>query len=298
MFFAVCSLTLPRLSLQPKIIDAILYNGEPSLQLRLELLGDVVDEFLVVEAATTFSGLAKPFLYTDRHASVLEPYRHKLTVMIVDSFPEPPEDDLKRLLPRYWTSEDSVLSWFREQHQRDLIAPYVTDKYKDQPFVLLVCDADEIPQPHVVQHMRRSPELYHTLETPTALQMSMFFYNFKWLRDHPWMSAFAVNNRGLRAIHGQLSVTRQQPIQYIPAAGWHLSYFTNAIDIARKLKSFSHTEFSGDSYTDLAMVQKCLKEGCNMLMPGPDSMQGMICWKLQASYVCTSRLSRGASVPW
>eukprot|EP00611_Tribonema_gayanum_P019278 TRINITY_DN3307_c0_g1_i3.p1 TRINITY_DN3307_c0_g1~~TRINITY_DN3307_c0_g1_i3.p1 ORF type:complete len:298 (+),score=24.95 TRINITY_DN3307_c0_g1_i3:153-1046(+) len=205
---------------EPKIIDAILYNGEPSLQLRLELLGDVVDEFLVVEAATTFSGLAKPFLYTDRHASVLEPYRHKLTVMIVDSFPEPSEDDLKRLQSRYWTSEDSVLSWFREQYQRDLIAPYVADKYKDQPFVLLVCDADEIPHPHVVQHMRRSPELYRTLETPTALQMSMFFYNFKWLRDHPWMSAFAVNDQGLRAIHGQLSVTRQHPSStYLQQAG-------------------------------------------------------------------------------
>src|SRR6185503_20943331 len=47
-----------------KIIDTILYNGEEDLfDLRYNILKDVVDEFVVAEAQTTFSGKPKELLF-------------------------------------------------------------------------------------------------------------------------------------------------------------------------------------------------------------------------------------------
>eukprot|EP00611_Tribonema_gayanum_P005658 TRINITY_DN1487_c1_g1_i2.p1 TRINITY_DN1487_c1_g1~~TRINITY_DN1487_c1_g1_i2.p1 ORF type:complete len:298 (+),score=29.00 TRINITY_DN1487_c1_g1_i2:370-1263(+) len=256
---------------RPKIIDTFLYNGEPALQLRLEMLNNVVDEFVIVEAATTFSGVPKPFLFTDQHAALLEPYRHKVTIIIVKSFPEPSDADLRDLRSRSYINEQSAPSWFREQHQRDLIAPYVAERYKGQQYVVLVCDADEIPNPDVLHRMRSSVDLYHALDVPTAMVMRMFYYNFSWLRFQHWPMAFAVNDQGLQAIQGKLAITRLLQMQHIDAAGWHLCYFFNAEGVARKLRSYSHTEYSGEKFTDVAMIRRCLREGCDILNAGSDT---------------------------
>ena len=45
---------------KPRIIDAFSYNGEiKALKLRLKELDDMVDNFVIVEALYTFSGLQK-----------------------------------------------------------------------------------------------------------------------------------------------------------------------------------------------------------------------------------------------
>ena len=57
-----------------KIIDLFIYNGEPVVELRLPYLGPYVDEVVVVEARTTFSGRAKPQLFVERDAGLFAPY--------------------------------------------------------------------------------------------------------------------------------------------------------------------------------------------------------------------------------
>lgn len=48
------------------VIDCVTYNGERELfDLRYNVLKDYVDEFIVVEAPTTFSGLPKPLYFKD-----------------------------------------------------------------------------------------------------------------------------------------------------------------------------------------------------------------------------------------
>ena len=60
------------------IIDTFPYNGELVTELRLKHLYGVVDEIMVVESRTTFSGKRKEFLYTDRDRKVFDPYMDKV----------------------------------------------------------------------------------------------------------------------------------------------------------------------------------------------------------------------------
>ena len=59
------------------IIDCILYNGEPIIELRLEYLYDIVDIFLIIEAGNTFCGKQKEYFF-EKYSSIFDKYRSKI----------------------------------------------------------------------------------------------------------------------------------------------------------------------------------------------------------------------------
>jgi hypothetical protein len=148
-----------------KIIDTILYNGEPILELRLKLLHDIVDEFVIVEARTTHSGVSKDELYIGKHAARLLPYEAKLTHIIIEDFPEPTELWISRQAERPYIVTSGLEHWYRENYQRDAAAEHIIAKCATERYIVMVCDADEIPKPSVVQALRG---MYADLDPPVA----------------------------------------------------------------------------------------------------------------------------------
>lgn len=61
-----------------RIIDTFPYNGEMVVELRLMHLYDAVDEFIVVESRSTFSGKHKDLLFVDRDREMFAPYFDKV----------------------------------------------------------------------------------------------------------------------------------------------------------------------------------------------------------------------------
>eukprot|EP00611_Tribonema_gayanum_P019279 TRINITY_DN3307_c0_g1_i4.p1 TRINITY_DN3307_c0_g1~~TRINITY_DN3307_c0_g1_i4.p1 ORF type:complete len:323 (+),score=42.90 TRINITY_DN3307_c0_g1_i4:153-1121(+) len=176
---------------KPKIIDIFMYNGEPLLELRLKLLYDVVDEFICVEARDVHSGARqKRGLYVEQYAEVLEPYRDKLTILIIEQFPTPDAGTLEALHTS-WTHilPESAQAWYRENYHRNYAADYVRSKYGDGAFVALVCDVDELPNPAIVREVRDSFTTYEKLSTPHHLVMEHYFYNFRWRYAEPFSNA-------------------------------------------------------------------------------------------------------------
>ena len=72
---------------QRKIIDCfIFYNELDMLTYRLNILNDIVDYFVLVEATHTFIGKEKPLFYQD-NKHLFEKFNHKIIHVIVDDFP-------------------------------------------------------------------------------------------------------------------------------------------------------------------------------------------------------------------
>ena len=72
------------------VIDVISFNGEfDLLEIRLNILSDYVDEFIIVEATTTFSGKDKP-LYYEKEKARYKKWEDKIKYHIVR-----PEDEEK-----------------------------------------------------------------------------------------------------------------------------------------------------------------------------------------------------------
>jgi Glycosyltransferase family 17 len=251
------------------VIDTFPYNGEPVLPLRLQLLQDTVDEFVLVEARQTHSGLQKDVLFTDLHRHLWEPYQHKVTILIIDQFPDPTQEALDLLLAANpYIHADSVTSWFKEAYQRDFAYNYIQQQYAEQSYVVIVSDVDEIPRPDIVKHTVAAPANYKLFDAPVHLEMDMFYYNFRWQHHTPWTHAFVVNDRGCRRLNGRLTAARGVPPESkIVASGWHASYFFATDGIIRKLRSFAHTEFGSEEFLDAQKIRQCLEQGCNILGP-------------------------------
>src|SRR3990167_11430504 len=73
------------------IIDAFHFNGEfDILEIRLNILDPIVDEFIICEAPTTFAGNPKP-LHFERQKERFKKWEHKIKYHVVDENYTPEE---------------------------------------------------------------------------------------------------------------------------------------------------------------------------------------------------------------
>lgn len=51
--------------------------------------------------------------------------------------------------------------------------------------------------------------------------------------------------------------------------GWHLSYYMGLADLARKLESFSHSEYDAPEFKAADHVLECIRTGRDLFNRGP-----------------------------
>ena len=245
-----------------KVIDCFGYNGEALALFRLAYLWDVVDEFIIVEAGETYAGQKKDALFLDKNAALLEPFAAKLTRLVIERFPTPTDAQIAHLT--HPSGKTDPHFWFREKYQRNLAMAYL--KTLPTPWVLLVCDMDEIPRRKFVSWLRRN---YDACTGGGRLQMAMFYYSSLWRKPGGWNHAYVINDQGF-GVH-TLDALRVSPIiaKIFDDVGWHLSYFMPREQIQRKIQGFAHQEFNSEAYYDLAWVDHCLRTGEDLFRRGP-----------------------------
>jgi hypothetical protein len=224
-----------------KIIDSFCYNGETLALFRMAYLWSVVDEFLVIEAKETHSGQVKPALFLDQNENLLRPFSSKLKRLVIDRFPTPTDIQIECLKP---SSKGDPVAWHREKYQRNYAIDYLRGPESQPPWILFVCDADEIPRRKMVSTMAGH---YDSLGEGCKLEMQTFYYSSQWIKPQKWYHAFVINDLGVR--QRNLDDLRIGPNirTTVLNAGWHLSYFMTKEEIHRKIQSFAHKEYNYDS---------------------------------------------------
>jgi len=223
-----------------QIVDTFCYNGDPIVELRLQLLYPVVDHFYIIESHQTFSGLSKPELYRDINKHVFEPYEDKITWIILDDIGD-------------------MNNWRYEAFQRNSVMSSIPKT--DSKTVLVVCDADEIPSPETIEKLRADPP-YEAV----SLEMYLFYYNFDRVYTDRWTNAYAIS---LDAVQNTLTRIRLGPkSKKIENAGWHCSYFFDIDNIIRKIESFLHQEYNSDYYKNRQHISDCIKNGSDLYKRG------------------------------
>ena len=121
-----------------KIFDAIHYNGEADiLEIRLNILDPIVDEFIIVEAPTTFSGNQKP-LYFEQQKERFKKWEHKIKYHVVDeNYSE--GDYLEAKHSKYTDGQER---WIHEYLQKEAIGKFLTHLNDDD--IVYIGDVDEI----------------------------------------------------------------------------------------------------------------------------------------------------------
>eukprot|EP00048_Salpingoeca_helianthica_P018579 m.242433 g.242433 ORF g.242433 m.242433 type:complete len:345 (+) comp25678_c0_seq1:37-1071(+) len=219
-------------NLNRKVWDAFPFGGELDiLDARLNELNEVVDRFVIVESAETFSGHRKP-LHFALHQDRFEKFKDKIVYVQLPDIP-PPEDR---------KSVEEQMAWRREQQKNGLFEGLRGAAEHD---LVIVSDVDEIPRAAVVRQLRMCEG--YTL--PVELHMTHFMYDFACPEQRLWFAAATrrakiVQKRQLTTVcdgawDGRACIEElqgnqnlglslfQQPTSVINA-GWHLAYFMPA----------------------------------------------------------------------
>jgi len=244
------------------IVDAIMYNGEPVVLVRLELLYPHVDRFYITESNMTHSGQDKP-LYSKVYKEQFTPYEDKITWLV---YQDPPKYNL--------TAKDT---WDREHLQRGFAVERIKQDVKDgvlpQEFVILNTDADELPNPAIIQEFQPGNSLYKkVVKKPLYLEMTWLCYNAKWQKATNWTLGHTLPGKLMVSGDFTLQSYRDHKIQkrlqrhVVPNAGWHLTYFLSVAEIKRKLESFAHQEYNKPRFKSPQHIENCIQKGKDLFL--------------------------------
>jgi beta-1,4-mannosyl-glycoprotein beta-1,4-N-acetylglucosaminyltransferase len=212
---------------KPKIYDCFpFFNEFDLLEIRLNELDGIVDEFVLVESTLTFSGKEKP-LYFNENKNLYEKFLHKITHII--------QDDAN-------TGADYAANWVREEAQRDKMMEVLAPKCQRLD-VIISSDLDEIPRASAV----RDYTLFHLKDGIMLLNQKYSYYflnnfteDYKWQegRIFPFYETEKYTLSKLRR-----GPTHHDRIAPLDNAGWHFSFLGDADRIRQKIEAFAHTEF-------------------------------------------------------
>jgi len=179
---------------------------------RMEYLKDVVDYFIIVESNLTFTGREKE-LYSRRNETILNELRsmNKIVEVIVDLSVVSNENNHGK------NDTDSAMNWDREIYLRNYALKIINQFTNNRKFILLVCDADEIPRK---EYVRRFPQMYDEIGNGMRLVMISTIYNFHWsyargfARDNNWYFPYIITDAGIRNRNASLQDMRVEQHRY------------------------------------------------------------------------------------
>jgi len=106
------------------------FNELDLLEIRLNVLNDVVDKFVLVEAGETHTGKPKPMHYAENKERFAA-FESKIIHIVIDRFPA------------------GHAAWWNENYQRNEIIRGLADAKPNDD--ILISDMDEIPNPEAIQ---------------------------------------------------------------------------------------------------------------------------------------------------
>ncbi len=213
------------------------FNELDILEIRLNVLKDVVDKFILVEATKTFQGKDKPLFYSENQRR-FERFSNKI-IHIVSNIPT-------------WIKPDADQHLYAiEAYQRDAIMHGLKDCSQDD--IVLLSDIDEIPNPEKILAYCETPGI-------KVFQQKLMYYflNMQCWSEPTWqgtrMGTYAdllnpAYDLPSHSNHLFVGFKKGSPAYFryckglrIKDGGWHFSYCGGAEAIIKKMKAISDTQ--------------------------------------------------------
>lgn len=236
------------------------FNELDLLEIRLNVLKDVVDRFVLVEAGETHAGSPKPF-YFEQNRERFGAFLDRIEYVKIDHFPA-----------------GCKTAWWRENIQRNAISEGLKGANDDD--IILVSDLDEIPRPEKIFEFKDVPGVKIFRQAYYAFYLN--YLNVRWRR---WGGTRMLNYRDFKSAYDGLdfyeneflipelnvnttaSKIRARDLPFsrggtheVKNGGWHFTCLGGVEAVAKKIQSFAHQEYN-DGKVDLERIECIIKSG-------------------------------------
>ena len=216
------------------------FNELDLLEIRLNVLNDVVDKFVLVEMDKTHTGTPKPF-YFEENKKRYKKFLDKIIHIKITKYPNLSDS----------TSDNYGNKWILENYQRDKIMDALKDAKDDD--IVIISDLDEIPNPDIIRNYDNSGIW--------VLEQKMFYYfiNMLCYTSPIWSNGTRIGQlKNLKqpnqilapcefyefSKYGKPTYFRFCQGKHIKNAGWHFSYCGGIDAIIKKRQSIVEQQFN------------------------------------------------------
>jgi beta-1,4-mannosyl-glycoprotein beta-1,4-N-acetylglucosaminyltransferase len=247
----------PKRNTRRKIYDLFMMNTELDwLEIRLNELKDQVDYFVILESASTFTGLSKP-LYLQDHWEQFSAFHDQIIYRVLN--------DTGFSSNRVWDHED-----LQRNAMFDQVFPNLSGEQEASPGdVILVSDIDEIPRSATLQVLRNCK-----YPRRVTLHSRFHYYSFQWLHQgaewaHPQVTIYegdkTIRPANLRNGEGGNIFQLQLDKADLWNAAWHCSFcFATLEEMVTKMSSFSHMGLNQPEFRDPAGIVRRVRNGLDL----------------------------------
>jgi len=184
------------------IIDCFpFFNELDILELRLNILNDCVDKFVLVEASKTQSLLDKPY-YFEENKERFAPFLHKIVHVKVDEHP-------------------NVGGWAMENFQRNKISKGCDILNLQDDDIIAVSDVDEIWNPNIAPQLQDFLLKHNFISE--AMRYFVFYLNLETV-NKGWIGTVFCHYKNFNKITPQYLRNIKDEVPCIDFPGWHFGY--------------------------------------------------------------------------
>lgn len=225
------------------------FDEDLVLDLRLNILNNYVDKFVIAEATKDHTGRDKKLNFNINN---FLKFKNKIKYIVVDDLPI----NLKSF-KKNWP-----VHHIRDQYQRNALAKgYKNCEDND---LIMISDIDEIPDPEKINKFLTKNKYACFMQKNFQSKLNLLNASDKY-----WMGTKIIQKKKLKSPQWLRNIKTSKPAfwkfykpkqpQLIYDGGWHFSFLKSPKDISKKIKSYSHSEFNIVDFTDEKKIEERIK---------------------------------------
>lgn len=238
-----------------KIYDCFqFFNELDLLEIRLELLYDHVDHFVISETSRTHSDYSKPLFfkenrekfskYLDKIIYVNQDFPQEILNMGRKDGDDPYSLQYNKISERYDIEENEgqlkkFPTFCRDYLQKEFLKFGLLECKDDD--LIMISDLDEIPNPIYVDEIKKNNQ------TNVVIMQDCYYYFINLLAHTNWYGNYVVRYSDTKEV--SLTHLKNKRINFdkIYKGGWHFSFMGGIQRIKTKIQSYAHQEFNHPS---------------------------------------------------
>jgi beta-1,4-mannosyl-glycoprotein beta-1,4-N-acetylglucosaminyltransferase len=233
-----------------KIYDCFMYFDEDlMLDIRLNILNQHVDGFIIAEATLDHAGNAKKINFDINKFSK---FKNKINHIIVED------------IPKHVTSlkKDWHPAHIRDQFQRNALERgYKNAKDED---LIMISDIDEIPDPNKIANFKKKNKYACFIQKNFQSKINQLnITEPSWPGTKICLKKFLKSPQWLRNLKTKQypfwKIYKPKNLQLILDGGWHFSFLKKSDDVSKKIKSFAHQEYNNKKFVDQREIENRIK---------------------------------------